>query len=240
MVPAVEAYTEAFRLATPFGPCVGITLPTHGRFGTSQESQLHPAEGACAGGFSDMRARTFVGGRLALRAAFRLAGLPPPGPLRVGSGGEPQLPSGAWGSVTHKEHLAVAIACPGGDDGALGIDLETTLPGSVDIARRILRPDEAACMAHLSHPDRSHRVRLVFSAKEAIYKAGYPLCKRFFGFQEARLSVPDTLVTGTFNPIVADLTPEHWKANFSVKVLQTTVHGHILSLALALRNTENP
>ena len=239
MVPAVEAYTEAFRLATPFGPCVGITLPTHGRFNTSQASQLDPAEVACAEAFSDLRARTFAGGRLALREAFRLAALPAPGPLLWGSGGEPLLPAGVWGSVTHKEHLAVAIACPGGDDGALGIDLETTQPGSVDIARRILRPEEAAGMAHLFHTDRSHRVRLVFSAKEAIYKAGFPLCKRFFGFQDARLSVPDILVTGTFNPIVADLTPEHWKANFRVKVLQTTVYGHILSLALALKNTEN-
>ena len=187
-----------------------------------------------------MRARTFVGGRLALRAAFRLAGLPAPGPLLVRSGGEPQLPSGAWGSVTHKEHLAVAIACPGGDDGALGIDLETTQPGSVDIARRILRPEEATRMAHLSHADRLHRVRLVFSAKEAIYKAGYPLCSRFFGFQEACLDVPETLSVGTFNSIVADMQPEKWKANFRVRVLQTTVQGHILSLALAFRNSENP
>lgn len=240
MVPAVEAYTEAFRLETPFGPCVGITLPTQGRFDTSQAAQLHPQEVACAAAFSDVRVRTFVGGRLALRAAFRLASLPEPGPLLVGSGGEPLLPSGAWGSVTHKDHLAVAIACPGAGDGALGIDLETTQPGSVDIARRILRPEEAACMAHLSNPDRLHRVRLVFSAKEAIYKAGYPLCRRFFGFQEARLDVPNTLSSGTFNPIVAELRPDQWRANFRVNVLQTTVQGHILSLALAVRNSENP
>jgi enterobactin synthetase component D len=226
-------FSEAFRLETPFGPCVGISLPISGTFAEAQRAQLHPQEAAHAEGLSEFRARTYVGGRIALRAAFELAGIKVPGPVMSGPAGEPLLPSDAWGSISHKQDLAVAVAGRPSGHGALGIDLETTQVGRIDIAPRILGPRELAEIAHLGETDRSSQVRRAFSAKEAIYKAGYPLAQRFFGFSEAQLTMPFESTRDTFHPIVTKLTPIGWEPDFELQVFQYVMSSFVLSLARA-------
>jgi len=233
-------YSEAFRLDTPFGPCVGIALPAAGRFTAGQSAQLHPQEAAHAEGLSDFRCRTYVGGRLALRAAFGLAGLTAEGPVLTGPAGEPLLPPQAWGSISHKQNLAVAVASRAVESGGLGIDLETIQPGRIDIASRVLRPEELAAIAHLAELERWQQTRRAFSAKEAIYKAGYPLAHRFFGFQEAQLTMPFDTAPGRFHPIVTELKPTDWTPAFEVELLQYVMPNFVLSLARAHGNTKIP
>jgi 4'-phosphopantetheinyl transferase EntD len=233
-------YSEAFRLDTPFGPCVGIALPSAGRFSEDQKAQLHPQEAAFAESLSDLRARTYVGGRLALRAAIRLAGLKAEDPVLTGSAGEPQLPADIWGSISHKQDLAVAVACRAQGRGALGIDLETNQPGRIDIAPRVLVPEELAALAHLAEPERWRQTRQAFSAKEAIYKAGYPLAQRFFGFKEAQLTLPFLPDLGQFHSIVTKLLPSGWTPDFALEVIQYVMPSFILSLACARGNTKIP
>lgn len=227
----VEPFGQAFQLATPVGPCVGIALPPSGRYGEAQSRLLHPRERAHAEGLPDGRARTYVGGRLAIREAFRQAGLAEPGAILTGEGGEPQLPPGTAGSISHKEHLAVAVASGREGIDTLGIDVETTAPGLIDIGRRVLRPEEIAALDHLPEAARLSQTRRIFSAKEAVYKAGYPLCRRFFGFHDALMTVPLADIEGLFHTIVTRLVPSDWDPTFEVRVVQYAMSNVILSLA---------
>jgi len=79
----------------------------------------------------------------------------------------------------------------------VGIDAEPhgPLPGGVE--ESITIPAERPMLAALagSHPG-THWGRLLFSAKESVYKAWYPLTGRWLGFDDAQLTIdPDA---GTF------------------------------------------
>lgn len=195
----------ALRLQTPFGVCYGVTIPSVVSLDDAAFADLAPEEVAYARSCPSPRAGSFVAGRLALRKALSAAGLPAPGPILPRADGSPDVPVGIWASVSHKRDLAVAIASRALDEGGLGIDLESLQAGNIDIARRVLRPDELASLQHLPDVQRQRQVRLAFSVKEAIYKAAYPLVRRFFGFQDARVQLPLMLQNGRFVPLVAEM-----------------------------------
>ena len=76
---------------------------------------------------------------------------------------------------------------------ALGIDIQTSLstPAAEKLQGRILSRDEVRVIEQ--HPlPRATSVALCFSAKESIYKALYPIVKRYFGFASAELYAIDT------------------------------------------------
>ena len=53
--------------------------------------------------------------------------------------------------------------------------------------RRVLVEDERQWLA--GAPAGIHWDRLIFSAKESVYKAWYPLARRWLGFEEAAVSI---------------------------------------------------
>lgn len=204
-------YVPTLRVLTPFGMCVGVHLPEGGRpddvAGVTE--RLWPEERALLADLPAARARTFAGGRLALRAALAEAGLSCNAPILRGAAGEPLLPPHLWGSVSHKDQVAVALVAPAvtGCLGGLGVDVEVLTPGHVDISRRILRPEERAALAGCEAEERQRQARLAFSVKEALYKAGFPLVRRFFGFHEAALDLPITFAPERFVSVGARLFP---------------------------------
>ncbi|HVY38951.1 MAG TPA: 4'-phosphopantetheinyl transferase superfamily protein, partial [Polyangia bacterium] len=142
---------------------------------------------AFARGLADARRASWIGGRVALRAALDAAGLRATGPILATAEGAPQLPAGALGSVSHKTGLAVAIAAAAGDPAVtLGIDLELVRPLRADLSGRILTDGERAVLPPPGAGRDAHLLR-VFSAKEAIFKALSPRVGRFIGFQEAEI-----------------------------------------------------
>jgi 4'-phosphopantetheinyl transferase EntD len=68
----------------------------------------------------------------------------------------------------------------------LGIDAEPNGPLPEGVAETVTVPSELAMLDRLAgtHPG-THWGRLLFSAKEAVYKAWFPLTQRWLGFQEA-------------------------------------------------------
>jgi 4'-phosphopantetheinyl transferase EntD len=72
---------------------------------------------------------------------------------------------------------------------SLGIDAERHAPLPNGVLEAIAREDETPVIAKLSAdvPD-VHWDRLLFSAKESIYKAWYPLARSWLGFEDAALS----------------------------------------------------
>lgn len=132
----------------------------------------------------EKRRREFRAGRHAAHAA--LAGLNAPDlPLLRGEHREPLWPSGYLGSITHCRDLCIAVCAPDGDLMGLGIDAEPLDPLPQGVDRYIHTEKEAAFIA--DNPG-LHPERLIFSAKESLFKCYYPLVQCYFGFHAVALS----------------------------------------------------
>ncbi|MCX5387496.1 4'-phosphopantetheinyl transferase [Streptomyces sp. NBC_00083] len=144
------------------------------------------------------RRREFTTVRVLARQALaelRIA----PSPILPGPLGAPVWPGGVVGSMTHCAGYRAAAVAYGGDFAAIGIDAEPHLPiegiGTLDL---VTVPQERAWLAALRvrRPEVCWD-RLVFSAKESVYKAWFPLTGRRLDFDEAVVTVDPDL--GTFH-----------------------------------------
>ncbi len=189
-MPSLEVET-LFELELPHGRAVGLAIPDANLEGLA--ARLAPEELEVASGWAPARRRTWMAGRAALRTALRHAGFPAPAVLSDDRGA-PILPSGVVGSVSHKEHVAVALVARAqpGSTARIGVDVELDVSLRIDIARKVLTDDERAELAALAETERMAQVRLRFSAKEAIYKALDPFVRRYVGFHEVSVRpLPD-------------------------------------------------
>lgn len=148
-----------------------------------RDELLADEEKAFAATLSERRRRTWIGGRVALRLALAREGIAH-GPILATPRGAPRLPEGVAGSVSHKDHVAVALVARE-VDAALGVDVEVDAPRRYDVARHVLTDDERDEMASESPEAKQRGVLLRFSAKESIYKAIDPFVQRYVSFQEA-------------------------------------------------------
>ncbi len=92
-------------------------------------------------------------------------------------------PEGIVGSISHDPCIAVAAAARERDFAALGIDVEPSEPLPPDLLDLIATPRERAEVA-----ENSLEARLLFAAKEAVYKAVYPLDRTFLDFQDVEVN----------------------------------------------------
>ncbi|HEY4013386.1 MAG TPA: 4'-phosphopantetheinyl transferase superfamily protein [Polyangiaceae bacterium] len=182
------------------GRCVGVHIPEDDATITAlAEALLAPEEAAFASGLAKPRRRTWIGGRIALREALARLGLEAPAVL-ADERGAPLLPAGIAGSVSHKEHVAVALAAPlAGDRVRLGVDVEidvaeTRRPHGV--AAKVLADDEQTELEAMTEEEGAREVLLRFSLKESIYKAVDPFVGRYVGFREVSVTpMPDGTVS---------------------------------------------
>lgn len=139
----------------------------------------------------------FVTVRHCARQALGELGLPPV-PILKGDKGEPCWPDGVVGSLTHCTGFRGAVVGRKADVRSVGIDAEPhdVLPKGVLDAVSLSR--ERAELAAL--PAGLHWDRILFCAKEATYKAWFPLTHRWLGFEDAHITfaVDGAGDTGTF------------------------------------------
>ncbi len=178
----MASLSEVFVRTTPFGVLAGFPLPVTG---PTIPEELHDEERALAESMSGRRRTEWVGGRLAFWRAAAESGWPR-GALRIGSRGEPMLPDGLAGSISHKSSLAVALVARSDvDGGTLGVDLETMSPARPSIEEIALRPEERETLRQLPAPMRWARLVVAFAVKEALYKALHPRVQRYVRYDEA-------------------------------------------------------
>lgn len=143
----------------------------------------------------DKRRREFTTVRYCARTALTRLGLPP-APILPGERGAPQWPDGVVGSMTHCAGYRAAALAHAQQIRTIGIDAEPhdVLPQGV--LKTVSLPEERDQLEQLaeSHPGTCWD-RLLFCAKESIYKAWYPLARRWLGFEDARV-VFDPLTNG--------------------------------------------
>jgi 4'-phosphopantetheinyl transferase EntD len=143
------------------------------------------------------RRNEFITVRYCARQALGQLGLPP-APILKGDKGEPRWPDGIVGSLTHCEGYRGAAVARRDEVRSVGIDAEPhdVLPNGVLDA--ISLPAERADLRAL--PTGLHWDRILFCAKEATYKAWFPVAQRWLGFEDAHITfdVDDTGTSGGF------------------------------------------
>jgi len=210
----VSHYTIVHKDALPHGIVAGASLPgSADPVPADVLAMLDPQERALAEAMRGFRQSEFVGGRLAARAAMGALGRGR-GPILAGPRGAPLAPAGVALSISHKRHLAVAVAARA-EFGTLGVDLEDLTPRRQGIAERVLVPAELEAVAALEEDRQWTATVLRFAIKEAIYKALAPRLKRFIGFDEACVEPdPDGTAAVTLS-LTSGPTPRQVDARFA-------------------------
>jgi 4'-phosphopantetheinyl transferase EntD len=107
-------------------------------------------------------------------------------PLPKAPSGAPIWPAGVVGSLTHDSRVAVAAVGTRRDIGALGIDVEPAEILPSELLDMVATPHE-----RLKIDDDPYGGRLLFVAKEAVFKAVYPLDQKFLDHHDIQVDFAD-------------------------------------------------
>lgn len=130
------------------------------------------------------RLAAYSSGRRVAREALRGIGIADAAIARRGR--MPIWPAGVAGSIAHSRQLALAVAARRTCLAGIGADLERSGRVSAAVAERVLSPAERA------QASAGDLRTLLFSAKEAVYKAVSPLAGEFLEFLDVELAIfPD-------------------------------------------------
>jgi 4'-phosphopantetheinyl transferase EntD len=158
-------------------------------FTDDADAALFPAEEALVAQVVRARRREFVTARACARAALRRLGVPP-APILRGERGAPRWPDGITGSITHCAGFRAAAVARIRDATSLGVDAEPDEPLPDGVLGLIADDRERGRLAGLSSAEPGVAWdRLLFSAKESVYKAWFPLTGRWLDFTDAEVTV---------------------------------------------------
>jgi len=178
-------------------------------FGDVPAAKLFPEEEAVIATAVARRRTEFATARACARAALARLGEPAV-PILAGAKGAPQWPQGVAGSITHCEGYRAAGVARTTDIATMGLDAEPNDPLPDGVLGVIALDGERARIAELAAAEPAIRWdRLLFCAKESVYKTWFPVAQRWLDFEEAdididaragiftaRLLVPGPLVAG--------------------------------------------
>lgn len=187
---------------------------------TGDPDALFPEERVAVARAIPARVAEFAGGRLAARAAMARLGLSPCAiPARPDRA--PHWPEGVVGSISHAGPVCLAVVGRSVEWEMIGVDLEPDHPLPRDLVAEIATRDELARLAPLPETRAATRI---FSAKEAAYKAQFPLTGALFGFDgmTANLQIGRMNVAKNVGLGVGAILP----------MWQLLVANHVVSLCL--------
>lgn len=165
-------------------------------FDDPPEAVLYPVEAEVISRAVDKRRREFRTVRHCARQALHQLGLPP-APVLPGKRGEPQWPPGVVGSMTHCGGYRAAALALSRDLHTLGIDAEPHQPLPAGVLAVIALDEERDNLSELAAADGATCWdRILFCAKETVYKAWFPLTRSWLGFADAAV----TINPGTTDP----------------------------------------
>lgn len=149
---------------------------------------LFPEEEQVIAKSVEKRRREFTTARHCARQALARLGLPP-APILPGERGAPGWPNGVVGSMTHCAGYRAAVLARDTDIVTVGIDAEPHEPLPNGVEKAVTRPEERVHLAELAAVDATvHWDKLLFAAKESVYKAWFPLTHKWLGFEDARVT----------------------------------------------------
>ncbi len=112
--------------------------------------------------------------------------------LRNAETREPCWPKSVRGSITHSEGFAAAAVGFAKDVSGIGIDLES-LSRVVDfnIRRHVCVDKEREFLESLPTEQANRYLRIIFSAKESIFKCFFPISQTYLYFQDAEIIIDE-------------------------------------------------
>jgi 4'-phosphopantetheinyl transferase EntD len=164
-----------------------VAVEAHGE--DEADAPLYPEEQAIVVRAVAKRRREFAAVRACARRAMEKLGVPPQ-PVLPGERGAPLWPEGLVGSMTHCDGYRAAALARATDLASLGIDAEPHAPLPDGVLTSVALPAEQQRLAHLAeHRPDVHWDRLLFSAKESVYKAWFPVTGKWLDFAEADIEI---------------------------------------------------
>lgn len=175
----VKALTES---VLPFGLAVAASDPR------VMPRLTYPGEAEAIGRAVPRRLTEFHAGRAAARAAMALLEIPP-APIPMGPDRAPIWPEGVTGSISHTATACVAAVGLSDQWKGIGVDLEEATALDPLLVAEICTRAEQRWLGDQPAAERGLMAKLIFSAKEATYKAQYALSGRLFGFDALELAI---------------------------------------------------
>jgi 4'-phosphopantetheinyl transferase EntD len=175
---------ESFDLTVllPDGVVVVAVEPRH------RTMPLHPEEARLAlrRSMHPRREREFRAGRACAREALAQFGFGD-WPLLPAAARDPQWPAGMIGSITHcGSYCAAAVTRASGWSG-IGIDVEAIDRVGAALAPQICTRPELRALERRSAQSAGGFLCLMFSAKESVFKAVFPVTRRLFDFTDIEI-----------------------------------------------------
>jgi 4'-phosphopantetheinyl transferase EntD len=170
---------------------LGMILPTEVEyeecFGEALGGALFPEEERFIAHAVEARRREYAAVRTCARACLERLGYAR-GPILPGGGGAPTWPVGVQGSMTHCAGYAAAAVGLFPPISAIGIDAEPDAPLPDGVLDLVATPAERDRLAGTQQDlDGPHWDRLLFSAKEAVYKVWFPVVGEWLDHQQAEI-----------------------------------------------------
>lgn len=151
---------------------------------------LVPEEAVLVAKAGDKRRRDFSLGRFCAHAALAQLG-GDDGAIAPDKSGAPLWPDGFCGSITHTAGYAAAMVARRADFLSLGLDAERVGGVTQKLWPKLFDAEEGALLAALS-PELQLRVAtILFSAKEACFKAWSPLGATAQSFRDIHIALRD-------------------------------------------------
>jgi enterobactin synthetase component D / holo-[acyl-carrier protein] synthase len=167
------------------------------------DAKLFPEEAATLGLVHPTRRREFSLGRSCARRALGDLGLPP-GPILVGARGEPLWPRGIVGSITHCADYCGAAVAKATRFAGIGIDAEVNDVLPDDLLALITNDLERKQITALANQEISWG-RVLFSIKESIYKAFFPITRKWLEFGDVSVTICPEGATFRATSFIKDL-----------------------------------
>lgn len=208
---SLQAVEAALAKALPADIAFAVSDPQ------AEATGLFPEEAAHIARAIDKRQREFAAGRRAARAALAVLGQGASA-LPVLPSRAPVWPEGFTGSISHCKDACFALCAETRAARSIGCDIELRQPLEAGVVETVTTEEERRWLSAQSAFAPVH----LFSAKEAVYKALFPLSGQMLGFQElqvfpdhggdlfARLACDvQGFATGWQTPVVSRTLPHH-------------------------------
>jgi 4'-phosphopantetheinyl transferase EntD len=176
-------------------------------FGDIVDAYLYPEEEALLSHAVESRRREFSTVRACARTALSNLGLAP-APILPGPLGAPMWPAGVVGSMTHCTAYRASVVARASDMSSIGVDAEANEPLPRDVLNFVADDSERAWVTELlaASPEVSWD-RLLFSAKESVFKTWFPLTWRWLDFSQTTITVDPAVGTFSARLMVPAATP---------------------------------
>lgn len=156
------------------------------------QGDIHPDEFAIVKSSVKKRQREFIAGRTLAKHALEKLGFENY-VLRSGKYREPLWPKKIVGSISHSNDYVCTTISNSNRYKGIGVDLEPIEEISKGQQELILTRNEKKWLSKLDPDTQKKLHKVIFSAKESLYKCIFPIVREFIDFQQVDLHVDPVL-----------------------------------------------